>query len=487
MAALKRVIVVVFDGLRPDLVTPELMPNLLRLAARGTWFREARSVFPSLTRVAAASIGTGAAAAHHGIIGNTFLLPAYSDRATFDSRHLKDILAAEGAAGGPMVTAETFADRLAAAGRRVAIVHTGSAGATYFLNPRAARHGHWTFSIHGRDATSTPQAFDEAKAAIGPATPDRDIPRLGDARYATDLLIEHVLPRVAPDVALIWYSEPDFAFHYTELGSPAARTALQHVDAQFGRILDWVATQPDADATAIIAVSDHGHVTTTAQVPVNDLLTAAGFPAREGELGDAVLATTGGNSGEIRVRNGDRRAVARVADWLLRQDFIGMLFSPSRNEVEGEIPGTFGFDLVGLGHGRAPDLFFILRSDDGLDHHGLPGRCLFSQSVPLGGGLHGGLNRHELNSLLMIDAPGLSRAGAVTAATAGIVDVAPTVLGLFGLAPAPTMTGANLLGAESGSEQAAERHEIGVGAFRQTLTVRRRGEHLFVTHGGRSE
>ena len=55
-----RVIVAVFDGLRPDMVTSEFTPNILRLADRGTWFRQARSVFPSVTRVATTSIATGA-------------------------------------------------------------------------------------------------------------------------------------------------------------------------------------------------------------------------------------------------------------------------------------------------------------------------------------------------------------------------------------------------------------------------------------------
>ena len=445
MPSMKRVIVVVFDGLRPDLVTPELMPNLLRLAAQGTWFREARSVFPSLTRVAAASIGTGTVPAGHGIVGNTFLFPPLSTAQTFDSRYYKDIVAAETAAGGRFLTAETFADRLAAAGRRLAIVHTGTAGATHFLNPLAARHGHWTFSIHGRDGTCTPHAVDEAVAAFGPITADRGVPRLNDATYATDVLVDYVLPKLSPDVALIWYSEPDYAFHYAEIGSPTSRTALKHVDAQLGRILDWIAAQPDSDEIAVIAASDHGHVTTTQQIPLNDLLTAAGFSAREGVLDDAVLATTGGNSGEIRVRNGDRRTVERAASWLLEQEFTGMLFARNRNEIEGEYPGTFGFDLVGLAHDRAPDLFFILRSDDGNDHHGLPGRCLFTDSVPLGGGLHGGLNRYELNSLLIVSAPNLAGAGTVTRIPAGIIDIAPTILDLVGVAPAPGMMGASLI------------------------------------------
>src|SRR6185503_5795588 len=76
-----QVIIAVFDGLRPDLVGPELTPNLLRLKRQGTWFREARSVFPSVTRVATTSIATGTPPAVHGIMGNTFYLPAaFPDR-----------------------------------------------------------------------------------------------------------------------------------------------------------------------------------------------------------------------------------------------------------------------------------------------------------------------------------------------------------------------------------------------------------------------
>src|SRR5437868_8086006 len=80
-----RVIVAVFDGLRPDMVTPELTPNIMRLARRGTWFREARSVFPSVTRVATSSISTGATPAIHGVVGNSFYHPAAFPDSIFDT------------------------------------------------------------------------------------------------------------------------------------------------------------------------------------------------------------------------------------------------------------------------------------------------------------------------------------------------------------------------------------------------------------------
>ena len=64
----ERFLLVVFDGLRPDLVRPDTTPNLLRLAAMGTRFARARSVFPSETRVCSATVTTGCLPRRHGLV-----------------------------------------------------------------------------------------------------------------------------------------------------------------------------------------------------------------------------------------------------------------------------------------------------------------------------------------------------------------------------------------------------------------------------------
>ena len=66
-----RAILILLDGLRPDLVTPARMPRLAALAAAGTRFAQARSVFPSETRVATSSLVTGCRPAAHGLTANT--------------------------------------------------------------------------------------------------------------------------------------------------------------------------------------------------------------------------------------------------------------------------------------------------------------------------------------------------------------------------------------------------------------------------------
>ena len=55
----RRHLLIVLDGLRPDYVTPELMPNLHALGQRGVVMTRHHAVYPTVTRVNASSISTG--------------------------------------------------------------------------------------------------------------------------------------------------------------------------------------------------------------------------------------------------------------------------------------------------------------------------------------------------------------------------------------------------------------------------------------------
>jgi arylsulfatase A-like enzyme len=445
-ASARRVVVAVFDGLRADLVTPELTPNILRLAARGTWFRQARSVFPSVTRVATTSIATGGPPAVHGIMGNAFYHPpAFRDR-VLDTSKAADLRAAEEAHAGRFIGAATFGDQLVLAGRSLAVVHTGSAGSAHVINPRAKANGHWTFSVHGVAHTQTPEAVTEMVALFGPL-PGRELPRFGDIAYGTRVMVEHVLPVRRPDVALIWFNEPDTTFHYRTIGHPDSRAVLQAADAAFGQILDWVEAQPDADEIAVIAASDHGHVATSGIVPLADEARAAGFPVFEKEVPDgAAIVMTGGRHGEVRLPGAAPGDVERIGAWLMDRPEISHLFSRAQpNGVEGVVRGTLAFDVVDNDHERQPDLGFVLKAEDAIDADGLPGMGLMTPGdVPLGGGMHGGLHPGELNTVLVLSAPGLVEQGLVTPRAAGLFDIGPTILDLVGVPKAATMRGTSL-------------------------------------------
>jgi arylsulfatase A-like enzyme len=488
MQKASRVVVVVFDGLRPDMVTPERMPNLAAFAGEGTWFREARSVFPSMTRVATSSISTGAPPALHGIVGNSFYAPEITRDFVLDTSLAADIALAEARLDGPLIAVETLGDRLAAEGKRFAVVHSGSAGSTYAINPRAAAHGHWTFSVMGGEATRTPHAVEEVVERFGPLPP-RTLPRFEETDYVTRVFVEHVLGEMDPDLALIWFNEPDTSFHYKFLASDETDAVITAVDAAFGRIRAAIAARPDAEDIAIIVASDHGQISSSAVADIAGLLSEAGHKAARASaraIDGAAVTVTGGNMGEIRMVYGDMDRRDQIARWLMQRDEIGMVFTPSDDPVRGAVDGTFSTTLVGLDHARQPELVYVLRSDTGLDPHGLPGLGLITGGVPVGGGMHGGLNRHEVNTVLILGGAAQGGAPGQTAVPAGIVDIAPTVLDLLGLPVPAGMRGASLMQDEVRRRACdIETVEIGAGAFRQRFSLMRRGAHAFPVHGGR--
>lgn len=486
MVRASRVVVCIFDGLRPDRVTPDLMPQLASFIAKSRNFPEARTVFPSMTRVATASIATGAYPVRHGIVGNAFYYPEVTRDFVLDFSKAEDIALAEERLDGPFMTAPAFADALAAAGRKLAVVHSGSPGSTRILNPAAAKNGHWSFSILGARHTTTPWAVEEMVALFGPLPP-RTLPRFGEIDYAARIMSEWVIPGMDPDVALVWFNEPDTSCHYRFLGSAETLAVMRKADNAFGCILEAIKARPDADEIAVLVASDHGQISSSGEVDIVARLAEAGHPAAMAprrDLSGMALAVTGGNMGEIRVLDGDVGRRDQVARWLMAQDFTGMVFTPSDDPVEGSVPGTFSNRLVGLDHDRQPELVYVLRSSLDDDAHGIPGLGLITGSVPVGGGMHGGLNRHELNTVLALGGHAAIIAGN-HAGIAGVIDIAPTILDLLGLEIPPSMQGTSLLKLADQPGGPLETFTTGRNDFRQELTIRRRGTVIFAQHGQR--
>ena len=71
----RRVLLVVLDGLRADALTRHGLPHLVGLARRGAWTLTADTVRPSITAAAMTSLFTGVGPAVHGIRSDRFGLP----------------------------------------------------------------------------------------------------------------------------------------------------------------------------------------------------------------------------------------------------------------------------------------------------------------------------------------------------------------------------------------------------------------------------
>jgi hypothetical protein len=479
---ISRVIIAVFDGLRPDLVRSDLTPNILRVAAKGEWFREARSVFPSVTRVATTSIATGSPPCIHGVIGNTFYFPEVLSDRIFDTSNPADIRIAETVLSGRYVTATTFGDQLAKSGKSFHVVHTGSAGSAHSINPRAKQNRHWTYSIHGESATTTPAAVRETIGRLGPV-PARELPKLKDQNYAARVMIEIVLPK-RPDVALVWFNEPDTSFHLLEIGSEKSFAALRNADRAFGEILDQIDAMPDAEDVAILVASDHGQISSKSSLPLFDFADEFGFAVgRSSDLSGKSFVATSGSSGEIRALTASNSDIERVAGWLMEHPDVSHVLSRDKNGVEGVIKGTLSLKALGLGHTRDAELMFILRSDLSNDIYGLPGLGLLMPGVvPPGGGCHGGINPHELNTVLIASNPTYFASGTINHRPAGIIDIGPTILHMLGIPKAPTMVGTSLAN-DSQTEAKIILLETGKENFSQKIVCTEDDARRFILHG----
>ena len=479
-----RVVVVVFDGLRPDLVDDDLTPNLATFVRGGVHYAQARTVFPSLTRVCAASLATGAPPAIHGVIGNSFYHAAVRPERPLDLASIEEASLLDAAGGA--VTAPCFAEVLASAGKSFAMATGCTAGATYLLAPHAAANGQWVYSCHGPGASVTPDAVRTMAARFG-SVQDRSPPQFEVVDRVADVFVDHILCERDPDVALAWFPEPDTSAHFIGLAADETLAVLRHCDAQFGRILQAVESRATSERTLIIVASDHGQITVSDDVSLFDGLTDAGFPAGSDRRPGQALMGVRGTVGELRILEGGDAMLSRVAAWLMEQPSIGQLFTQGGNGVEGKVPGTFSHSLVGTDHARAPDITFVLNSSTAVDRFGFPGRGLRMGEVPCGGTMHGGLNRYELTMFLAMAGAGMPASGA-SDQPAGLVDIAPSLLAALGLEAPKSMTGRSLIGAPtacSGDLQ-TERFSVGQGAFAQTIAVSRVGESRYLLEAHRS-
>src|SRR5499426_287371 len=122
------VIVFVVDGLRPDFVSADVTPTLLRLRSEGVEFVNSHAVFPTVTRVNAAALATGTHPGTNGILGNQMFVPAVEPTRAFNTGDYRNLVRLDQATGGRLVLTRTLGERLQAQGRSLAGVSSGSPG-----------------------------------------------------------------------------------------------------------------------------------------------------------------------------------------------------------------------------------------------------------------------------------------------------------------------------------------------------------------------
>ena len=415
----KRVLIIGADGLRPDLVTPELMPTYARLKQEGTLFSDFYAAYPPHTRVNMTTFTTGVKPGRHGVLANLMFVPGAGEEGLVDTSNDRYLRSFEAQVGEPFVAVPTLGDRLHAQGKRLAVAASSSAGASFLWNPR-----HPERILNPASHYGDPDLL-ALHEKLGPVPPEKGRAKLERARWATDALIDVLIDDEENQVLVLWLSEPDASQHFYGLGSPEALEAQRVVDGCVERVLEALEQKGMADATDVLLVSDHGHSSVAAHRSLGDYLaTAHGdlkLTSRFRAVGDFVYAAPGSVPTDVDL--------TALSLWLNEQAWCDIVFSGSFN-----LPGAIPLEVVqgASSLGRSPLLAVSATWSDASNPFGVPGTVNALTSLAALKSTHGSASPHDLRAFCLAYGPSF-RHGFVSTLPSGTTDIAPTLSALLGL------------------------------------------------------
>lgn len=462
MAGVERVLVLFWDGMRPDHVRPGLTPNLWELCSEGAWYREAVGVFPTYTHPNMASLGTGAYPGKHGIHTNE-LMGFPSDRRPIMTNVRADLERLRAVNGGRVMPIETLTEALVAAGKKVVTLGSGPHGHGTVFDPEleaTSIHTMWTWPEGLRAEVYERFSEPVQKAVSDPATDE----------WIAEVLLGYVLPELEPDVVFAYFNEPDTTQHAKGLGSPEALGMIQANDERLGRILS--AVEGDGVPTSVIVVSDHGHSTISEFVDMRSALERGGFADEiasgrlfYGDFNNDVTVEAGPGAEGLKRRLAEWFAERSEVDAVIARETDGfessLLKGIPASKLWNDAPDTdsptaatfwlgFGWTSKQNAHGVPGQAITRVHTRAGFKRRPGPVKGLSHELVSM----HGSLSPFDLNITLVLGGAGVRGAGQLSL-PAGIVDVAPTVLTLLDLPPLPEADGRALTEAfENGPDPA---------------------------------
>lgn len=465
-ARAEHVVVVVWDGMRPDFVSEEYTPTLHGLAARGTFFKNHHSTYVTSTEVNGTAIATGMYPEHSGILANTQYRPELNWLSSHATESLDAIRRGDLVLEHGYLPVPTIAEILQSAGVRTI---TAGAKPVVLIHDRAAAKPQKESITLFRGKTLPRPVLAELEAIpeIGPfpkepktdtraqrilnsfrKARDKSLTWLNGKPLVTPLArqidswttraVIHGLWREAvPKYTLLWLSEPDAAQHQTAPGSINAKEALKSSDRNLKLILDSLTKKGLLDRTDVFVVSDHGFSTVERGPDVIKALKNANFIAGKEfdnpAAGDVMVTSLGGTA-FLYVFEHDEPTTHRLVEFLQNSEFAGVIFA------NVPVDGAFPLSHVRLNAGtNAPDVVVSMRWSTNRNDWGTPG-LLLTDRGKRGAGSHASLSPFDTHNTLIAAGPDF-KAGFLSNVPSGNVDIAPTVLDILGVTPPKAMDG----------------------------------------------
>jgi arylsulfatase A-like enzyme len=464
------VVVVVWDGLRPDYVSAQYTPNLNQLARQGTFFKQNHSCYVTSTEVNGTALATGMYPDHSGVVANVQYRPELNWLSSYGTESLDAIRRGDLLTEGHYVGASTMAEILQQAG--IATITAGAKPVVLLQDRKSnkvtpAQKKSVTLFRGQALPRSILQSLQE-NPEIGPFPKEQTEPDTKQGRvlnwvrkgrdevlkwlngkpktpplarlvneWTTKALVRGLWKEGVPKYTLLWLSEPDASQHESGVGSENAEAGLEACDNDLALVIKTLKDKGAFDSTDLMVVSDHGFSTIDRGPDVVGSLKRAHFVAdkqfENPEAGDLMVVSLGGSTA-FYVFDHDELTVRKLVEFLQETDYAGVIFSSITVE------GTFPLSQVHVdAHAGAPDVLVSMRWSADRNDWGAPGLVTAAEGKR-GRGTHASLSRYDLHNTLIACGPDFKQ-GYTSDVPSGNVDVAPTVLAILGVAPSRPMDG----------------------------------------------
>ena len=341
----RKVILFVWDGLRPDSVTLKTTPNLWGMSQRGVFFDKNHATYPTFTMMNSSSFNTGDFPGKAGFYGNWLWLGPNTLQGNNASKSRVDynqpvftedwniLTSINGYYNGQLLLVTRILEAAQAKGLKTCVV--GKSGAAFLFDLTRTGYGideNMVFpeslatelqnngyplpkntpsmwpgislaSNNGSPTAAGAKSFLADGVTLDPTAGTASIFSSANS-YMLNTYLNYILPKKDPDVSVVWFRDPDSTEHLYGPGSAAYRDSLTSMDTMLGQIIARLKALGIYDNTDIMVVSDHGHNTVAGDVSL--------FPLRD--IRGGAMVTTGTDPVDGYSVSGDVRLPQLLAD-----------------------------------------------------------------------------------------------------------------------------------------------------------------------------
>jgi arylsulfatase A-like enzyme len=430
------VVLIVWDGMRPDFVSKENTPTLFEMSRQGVTLGHHHPVYVSSTEVNGTALATGVYPAQSTIIANDEYRPSIDPLKPIEMQSVPAIRRGDALSQNNYLAFPTVSEILHENGLRTAIA---GSKAVALLHDRLPR-GDGALGVTLFAGETLPVSVKaELETALG-RFPSAGATKTNIDQWTTSALIDQFWKNGVPPYSLLWLAEPDNSQHKAGPGAPDPMLAIRNCDNQLARVVQALKEKNATDSTDIILVSDHGFSTVQEVIDVGATLKSAGlrvfhkFPSDDSAPGDIMVVSDGGVV-LCYVNGHEARQTEEAVHCLQGQPYTGVIFT------QKAIEGTFPLAEAHLDSPYAPDIVVVLRWNRDMSKYGVPGMmyCDRDYGIP-NKGSHATLSPTEMHNTGFAFGPDFV-AGMKDEMPTGNIDIAPTILWILGVQPKRAMSG----------------------------------------------